>query len=84
MHFADQGSLFALDLRPDLGKIAMPVTILAATDSHLPLDQLQVAWHKQVDGIKGVDLEFVGNAKHFVMLDQPDVFAKLLDTALAK
>jgi N-formylmaleamate deformylase len=76
--------MFALDLRPDLGKIAMPVTIIAATDSQLPLDKLQAAWHAEVDPIKGVDLEFVGNAKHFVMLDQPDVFSKLLDTALAK
>jgi N-formylmaleamate deformylase len=76
--------MFALDLRGDLGKIAMPVTIVAATDSQLPLDKLQAAWHAQVDPIKGVDLEFVGNAKHFVMLDQPDVFDKLLDTALAK
>jgi N-formylmaleamate deformylase len=76
--------LFALDLRPDLGKIAMPVTVIAATDSQLPLDKLQAAWHTEVDAIKGVDLEFVGNSKHFVMLDQPDVFNKLLDTALAR
>ncbi|HEY1549239.1 MAG TPA: alpha/beta hydrolase [Kofleriaceae bacterium] len=78
------GEMIALDLRPDLGKIAMPVTIVAATGSELPLDKLQAAWHTQVDPIKGVDLEFVGNSKHFVMLDQPDVFDKLLDTALAK
>jgi N-formylmaleamate deformylase len=76
--------MFALDLRVDLGKIAMPVTVIAATDSQLPLDKLQAAWHAEVDPIKGVDLEFVGNAKHFVMLDQPDVFNKLLDTALAR
>ncbi|HEX4451227.1 MAG TPA: alpha/beta hydrolase [Kofleriaceae bacterium] len=76
--------MFALDLRPELGKIAMPVLIVAATDSQLALDKLQAAWHAQVDPIKGVDLELVGNAKHFVMLDQPDVFDKLLDTALAR
>jgi N-formylmaleamate deformylase len=78
------GEMFGLDLRSDLGKIAMRVTIIAATDSQLPLDKLQAAWHAQTDAIKGVDLEFVGNSKHFVMLDQPDVFDKLLDTALAK
>ncbi len=78
------GEMFGLDLRGDLGKIAMPVLIVAATDSQLPLDKLQAAWHAQVDPIKGVDLELVGNSKHFVMLDQPDVFDKLLDTALAK
>jgi pimeloyl-ACP methyl ester carboxylesterase len=76
--------LIAKDLRPDLAKIAIPVTIVAATDSTVPLDKLQAAWHAQVDAIPHVDLEFVGGAKHFVMLDQPDVFAGVLDKALAK
>src|SRR6185437_606387 len=73
--------LIAKDLRPDLAKIAIPVTIVAATDSTVPLDKLQAAWHAQVDAIPHVDLEFVGGAKHFVMLDQPDVFAGVLDKA---
>ena len=76
--------LIAKDLRPDLAKITVPVTIVAATDSTVPLDKLQAAWRAQVDVIPHVDLEFVGAAKHFVMLDQPDVFAGLLDKALAK
>jgi len=74
----------ALDLRADLAKIAIPVTIVAATDSTVPLDKLKAAWHAQVDAIPHVDLEFVGGAKHFVMLDQPEVFDGLLDKALAK
>jgi N-formylmaleamate deformylase len=76
--------LIAKDLRPDLAKIAIPVTIVAATDSVAPPEKLQAAWHGQVDVIPHVDLEFVGSAKHFVMLDQPDVFYSLLDKALAK
>ena len=76
--------LFALDLRPDLGKIAMPVMIVAAGDSQLPPDKLQAAWHSEIDAIKGVDFELVPNAKHFVMLDQPEAFDALLDKALAK
>ena len=78
------GEMIALDLRPNLAKIAMPVTIVAATDSTVPLDKLKSTWHAQVDAIPHVDLEFVGGAKHFVMLDQPDVFDGLLDKALAK
>ena len=46
-------------------------------------EQLEAAWRTQIDPIKGADLHFVEDAKHFVMLDQPDVFDKLLDTALA-
>jgi N-formylmaleamate deformylase len=76
--------LIAKDLRPDLAKITIPVTIVAATDSVAPQEKLQAAWHAQVDAIPHVDLEFVGSAKHFVMLDQPDVFYSLLDKALAK
>lgn len=76
--------LLSKDLRPDLAKITMPVTIVAATDSVAPPDKLQAAWHTQVDVIPHLDLEFVGSAKHFVMLDQPDVFYSLLDKALAK
>lgn len=76
--------LLSKDLRPDLAKITMPVTIVAATDSVAPPDKLQAAWHTQVDAIPHLDLEFVGSAKHFVMLDQPDVFYSLLDKALAK
>jgi pimeloyl-ACP methyl ester carboxylesterase len=76
--------MLSKDLRPELAKIAMPVTIVAATDSVAPPDKLKAAWHTQVDAIPHLDLEFVGSAKHFVMLDQPDVFYSLLDKALAK
>ena len=78
------GELFALDLRPDLAKIAIPVTIVASSESAVPADQLAAAWHAQIDAIPHVDFTMVPAAKHFVMLDQPDAFYALLDKALAK
>jgi pimeloyl-ACP methyl ester carboxylesterase len=70
------------DLRAHLGKINTPVTIIAATMTGLPTDQLMARWHTQVAAIRDVDLVFIA-ARHFVMLDQPDAFYALLDKAIA-
>jgi N-formylmaleamate deformylase len=73
---------FAKDLRADLGKITTHVTLIAATPG-AAREQLQAAWHAQVDAINGAELVFI-DAKHFVMLDQTDTFYGLLDEALAR
>lgn len=75
--------LMSKDLRPDLPKITTKVTIIAATDQGVPRPQLEAAWHTQIDAIKGASFHMVDNAKHFVMLDQPDAFYALIDQALA-
>jgi len=74
--------LSAKDLRPDLPKITTKVTIIAAGNGPAPRPQLEAAWHTQTDAIKGADLHFVEDAKHFVMLDQPEAFYAVLDPAL--
>ncbi|MEO8551783.1 MAG: alpha/beta hydrolase [Kofleriaceae bacterium] len=77
------GELVSKDLRPELAKITTKVTIIAATvrDGVTPA-QMEAAWHTQIDAIKGAEVHFVPNAKHFVMLDQPDAFYALVDQAL--
>ena len=75
--------LMAKDLRPDLPKITTKVTIIASTDQGVPRPQLEAAWHTQIDAIKGASFHMVDDAKHFVMLDQPDAFYALIDQALA-
>jgi N-formylmaleamate deformylase len=74
------------DLRPGLPNITTKVTVVAATNQgpDVPRAALEAAWHAQVDAIKGVELEFVDNTRHFVMLDQPEVFFAIVDAALAK
>lgn len=74
--------LMGKDLRGELGKIAVPAMIVAAGEARMPREQLEAAWHAQVDPIPHHDLEFVDGAKHFVMLDKPDAFYALLDRAL--
>jgi N-formylmaleamate deformylase len=77
--------LIALDLRPDLAKITVPVVIIASSVSEQANpDQLATAWHAQIDAIPHVDFQSVAQAKHFVMLDQPDAFYALIDKALAR
>ena len=73
---------YALDLRADVGRIEIPVTVVVTTPGGAD-DQVRAAWHAQIDPIDGAGIVFV-DAKHFVMLDQPDMFFELLDRALAR
>lgn len=74
------------DLRPGLANITTKVTVVAATNQGPDVSRagLEAAWHAQVDAIKGVELKFVENTKHFVMLDQPEAFFAIVDAALAR
>ena len=75
--------MFTTDLRPNLAHITAPVLIIAAGDSHgMPRDKLEALWHAQIDAIPHHELELVDHARHFVMLDQPDAFDKLVDAFL--
>jgi pimeloyl-ACP methyl ester carboxylesterase len=74
--------LMAKDLRADLPKITAHVLIIAAGEARESRDKLEASWHEQVDAIPHHDLQFVDGAKHFVMLDQPDKFYALIDTAV--
>jgi pimeloyl-ACP methyl ester carboxylesterase len=75
--------LLGKDLRPDLGKITVPVLVVAAGDSHgQPREAIEAVWHAQIDAIPHHDLHVVDGAKHFVMLDKPDEFYALVDNAL--
>ena len=75
--------LMGKDLRPDLGKITVPVLVVAAGDSHgEPRDKIEAVWHAQIDAIPHHELQVVDGAKHFVMLDKPDAFYALVDKAL--
>lgn len=77
--------LASKDLRSDLAKITTKVTVIAAGNAgDTPRPTLEQAWHTQIDPIKGSELHFVDDAKHFVMLDQPSAFFVQLDQALAR
>ncbi len=77
--------LFQTDLRPDLGKITVPiVAIVADNDGQVPRAALEATWHAQIDKVSHHELIVIEHSKHFVMLDQPDAFHAALDKALAR
>lgn len=64
--------LMNLDLREEIAKITVPVTILAAT---LP-DQATVekTYDEQFKKLPGVEIKYAAQSGHFVMYDQPEWF----------
>ncbi|WP_235524009.1 alpha/beta fold hydrolase [Sphingomonas sp. Leaf33] len=69
------------DLRPDIAKItARPFTVLYATGAG---PQAKAIWERDYAGSPAT-LVPVADSLHFIMLDQPKIFAKALDEFLAK
>lgn len=69
--------LIVTDLRPELASIKAPTEVLYVTPKGAPftdaqMDEMYKAAFANLDGVK---LERVPNSAHFIMLDQPDVFA---------
>lgn len=73
------------DLRPALKEIATPITLVypwnAAGPDKPQADALYTAAYADAPHVTFVD---IGDAAHFVMLDQPDAFRTALTTFLAK
>ncbi len=70
--------LVKTDLRGELGKITAPLLLVLADGGY------QQLYRSQVEGVAHKQIVVVPKAKHFVMLDEPEAFAKLLDDFLAK
>ena len=65
-----------LDLRTEISKIKIPVTILAATSPSL--DIVSKTYQDQYKNLPSVKVFYAENAAHFVMYDQPEWFIKHL------
>lgn len=73
------------DLRGEMGQIAAPVTLLyAQDDSAMPAEAAKAAFEPQYAGVAKFKAEMVPGSRHFIMLDQPEAFAKALDAFLAE
>lgn len=73
------------DMRPRLASITVPTTVLYAWDAAMPAPPAAVERLYQTNyaGLPGVRLERIDNALHFIMVDQPEVFAAAVDRFLA-
>ncbi|AZQ59655.1 alpha/beta hydrolase [Maribacter sp. MJ134] len=69
--------LLKLDLRADIVKINIPVTILAATEPY-GLEMAKSTYAKQYANLEDYDLEFAEGTAHFVMYDNPSWFQEKL------
>jgi pimeloyl-ACP methyl ester carboxylesterase len=65
--------LLKLDLREDVAKIKIPVTILAATHPY-GKEMAQKTYEEQYKNLEGYKIEFADDAAHFIMYDRPEWF----------
>ncbi len=69
------GPIAAMDLRPDLGRIAAPTLVVAGRqDLAIPPEHARVI----ADGISGARLEVLDPAAHLATVEQPGPIAELL------
>lgn len=73
------------DARPGLARMSTPVTALYAADADggAPAVQADQAWGHEYASLPGVKLIRVDGSRHFIMADQPQRFAELVDQFLA-
>ncbi|WP_420471096.1 alpha/beta fold hydrolase [Brevundimonas sp. FT23042] len=73
------------DARPGLPSMRLPVTVLYAADANggAPAAQADQAWGNEYAPLPGVRLIRVDDSRHFIMSDQPEKFADLMDQFLA-
>jgi len=76
--------VMATDMRGELAKVTAPVTLLyAQDDSLMPPERARAAFEPQYSGTPHFKAQMVRGSRHFIMLDQPGVFAAAVDTFLA-
>ena len=77
--------LITTDLRPELGRISAPVTVLYAHDPlyGIPAEAVDVLFRSAYAGVPHLQLQRIDNSFHFIMLDQPDAFAAAVDRFVA-
>jgi len=72
------------DLRPDMAGIATPITLVYPWSANLPEDKADAFYKAEYAKAPNVTFVPVGDAAHFVMLDQPASFQAAIDSFLAK
>ena len=72
------------DARPGLAAMTTPVTALYAADADggAPAAMADALWGREYATLPGVKLVRVDGSRHFIMADQPEVFAGLVDEFL--
>jgi len=74
------------DARPGLAAMTTPVWALYASDADggAPAAMADAVWTREYAPLPGVHLERVDASRHFIMADQPERFAALVDRFLSE
>jgi pimeloyl-ACP methyl ester carboxylesterase len=77
--------LITTDLRPELPRIAAPLTVLYVNPQGSPMSdaQMEAGYAAAYDGAKGARLARIPDSWHFIMFDQPERFQAEVRTFLA-
>lgn len=65
--------LLKLDLREDLARITIPVSVLGATHPY-GLEMAKKTYEEQYKNLEGYNMKFAEGSAHFIMYDQPEWF----------
>lgn len=76
-------ALMTTDMRPRLGTIGAPVTVLAAVNPFAPRARVEPLYTAAYAGLPQAKLAYVEDSYHFIMFDQPATFEAALRAALA-
>jgi pimeloyl-ACP methyl ester carboxylesterase len=78
--------LIVTDLRPELRRIKVPVTVLYVQTPNVPLSeqQLDTLYRASYAPIPGAILRRISESYHFIMYDQPIRFAEEFRLALSR
>ena len=73
------------DARPGLSAMTTPVTALYAADADggAPATLADATWSREYAALPGAKLIRIDGSRHFIMADQPQRFAEVLDAFLA-
>lgn len=73
------------DMRGELTAVTAPVTLLyAQDDSLMPAERAKAAFEPQYVAVAKFTAQIVPGSRHFIMLDQPEIFAKAVNDFLAE
>jgi pimeloyl-ACP methyl ester carboxylesterase len=75
-------ALMTTDLRPRLGAITAPVTVLAAANPFAPRNRIEPLYTAAYAGLPQLKLTVIEDSYHFIMYDQPAAFEAALREGL--
>jgi pimeloyl-[acyl-carrier protein] methyl ester esterase len=79
------GEVMTTDLRPGLAAMTTPVWAVYASDADggAPAAMADALWGREYAGLPGVRLIRIDGSRHFIMADQPERLAGIVDQFLA-